>query len=152
MTIRHQRGATLLVSLIMLVVLTLFAVSMIRGADVSLRVVGNFQQQKIIEQGAWLELEKFISNSANFTTPATQPAACINGLDTACTAGYHVLLAAPTCINNKTAAGYTLKVGELGPRDDDWEVTATVTDPADDTKVYMRMVQGIRVRMLTDCP
>ena len=153
MILHRQRGATLFVSLIMLVVLTLFAVSMIRGANVSLRVVGNFQQQKAVELGMWEQLENFISRSSNFETPAAQPVACINGIDDSCTGGYQVLITAPVCINSGAATGYTKKIGEIPPEDNDWEVTATAVDPLDNSKVFMRMVEGIRVRMLSgSCP
>ena len=40
---RAQRGATLLVALIMLVVLSLFVVSSMNTASTNLRVVGNMQ-------------------------------------------------------------------------------------------------------------
>ena len=41
----RQRGATLLVTLIMLVVLTLFAVTAFNLSSVNLKIVGNFQAQ-----------------------------------------------------------------------------------------------------------
>lgn len=163
---RHrQNGATLLVSLVMLVVLTLFAVSMISSSNLNLKVVSNFQQQKIMEQGASDTLESFISDSGNFSTTGAAPVAvCVNGLDSSCTGGYHVLVTIPssspsgealaaTCIKSTTATGYTKKIGELAPEDNDWEVQATVVDPTDHSKQYMKMVEGIRVRMLAgNCP
>ena len=157
----RQNGATLLVALVMLVVLTLFAISMINSSSLSLKIIGNFQKQKIMEQGARQELENFISSSGSFSTTAAAPAAvCINGTDTSCTDGYHVLISAPnnaalatTCIKSAKASGYSEKPGELAPDDNDWEVSATVVDPADHTKQYMKIVQGMRVRMLAgNCP
>jgi len=40
---KHQQGATLLVSLIILVVITMFAVTGINLSSVNLRIVGNAQ-------------------------------------------------------------------------------------------------------------
>lgn len=157
----HQTGATLLVSLVMLVVLTVLAISMINSSSLNLKIAGNYQQQKIMEQGAREELENFISNAGNFSTTATAPTAvCVNGIDTSCTAGYHILISAPTntalattCIKSTTVTGYSLKPGELAPEDNDWEVQALVVDPTDHSKVYMRIVEGTRVRMLAgNCP
>lgn len=62
-----QRGATLLVSLIMLVVLTLFVISAINLTNVNLRIVGNMQIQKEIEAAAQQAIEKVISTSAMTT-------------------------------------------------------------------------------------
>ena len=157
----HQNGATLLIALVMLVVLTMMAITMINSSSLNLKIVGNFQQQKVMEQGAREQLENFISSSGNFSTTAAAPAAiCVNGIDSSCTGGYHVLISAPsnaafatTCIKSAAATNYTKKIGEIPPDDDDWEVSATVVDPADHSKVYMRIVEGVRVRMLAgNCP
>lgn len=155
-TRQKQQGATLIVSLIMLVMLTLFAVSMINGSSLSLRIASNFQSQKVMEQGANQELENFISTSTNFsTTTAAQAPVCINGAGAGCTGGYNIIVGAPVCIHGAPAVGYSKKVGELSPDDVDWEVTASVVDPAtnDLTKPYMKITEGIRVRMLAGaCP
>ena len=42
-SMRRQRGATLVIALIMLVLLTLFAVSSLNTANTNLRIVGNMQ-------------------------------------------------------------------------------------------------------------
>lgn len=83
----RQRGATLIVSLIMLVVLTLLAVSGMRSSNVNTRIAGNMQVQEEAMESAQQAIEESISNS-NFTrvTPATQ------------TVGpYTVTFAAPIC-------------------------------------------------------
>ena len=161
----HECGATLLVTLVLLIVLTMFAISMISSSNLNLKIVGNFQQQKIMEQGASDNLESFISSSGNFSeTTAAPPAVCVNGLDSSCTGGYQVLITVPSstpssetlatkCIKSSTATGYTKKIGELAPEDNDWEVQASVVDPVDNSKVYMKIVEGVRVRMLAgNCP
>lgn len=151
---RKQGGATLIVSLIMLVMLTLFAIAMINSSSLGLRIASNFQAQKVMEQGAEQQLETYISNASNFstTTPA-QAAICVNGVGVNCIGGYHVIIGAPRCFGGSPAAGYSKKVGELSPDDVDWEVTASVVDPTDNTRRYMRITEGVRVRMLAGaCP
>lgn len=153
---RKQSGATLIVSLIMLVMLTLFAISMINGSSLGLRIASNFQAQKVMEQGTNQALEDYISTSANFNTatPAQAPV-CVGGVDASCTGGYHVIISAPICLRGTPATGYSKKVGELTPDDVDWEITASVVDPVtnDLTKPYMKITEGVRVRMLAGaCP
>lgn len=145
---RKQSGAVLLISLVMLVVLTLFAISMINGSSTGLRIVSNFQAQKVVEQGLHTEMARLISNPASFSTPVVQPDVCINGVDTACTGGYLVKVGMPICINSGPASGYSKKIGELAPQDNDFEVNATVVDPANTANIYMTVVEGVRVRML----
>jgi hypothetical protein len=68
---RRQRGTTLIVALIMLVLLTLFAVSSMNTANTNLRVVGNMQEknealaatQQVLE--SVISTPQFISNPAN---------------------------------------------------------------------------------------
>ena len=141
----------------MLVMLTLFAISMINGSSIGLRIASNFQAQKVMEQGTNQELENFISNSSNFsvTTPGTSTvciggAAGTGGAGQSCTGGYRVIISAPTCFGGSPAAGYSKKIGELAPDDVDWEIQATVVDPVtnDINKPYMKITEGIKVRML----
>ena len=69
--IRRQRGTTLVIALIMLVLLSLFAVSSLNTANTNLKVVGNMQSrsealnasQQTIE--AVLSTPQFIANPAN---------------------------------------------------------------------------------------
>ena len=89
----RQRGVTLIISLIMLVVLTLLAVSGIRSSNVNTRIAGNMQVQEEAMESAQQAIEEAISNT-NFTlaTPATKTV----GL-------YTVTFAAPSC-QSATAA------------------------------------------------
>lgn len=69
--IRRQRGTTLIVALIMLVLLTLFAVSSLNTANTNLKVVGNMQSKNEALNAAQQAIEsvlstpQFISNPAN---------------------------------------------------------------------------------------
>ena len=74
----RQRGTTLLVSLIMLVVLTLFAISAIRTGNVGFRIVGNQQTQKLMEAAAQQAMEQVVSNLGNFdVTTAIDPSTTV---------------------------------------------------------------------------
>ncbi len=139
----RQRGATLLVSLIMLVVLTMFAVTSFNLSSVNLKIAGNFQQQRYMEASVQQAIEQVISTSTAFNlTPATQTIT-VNGFDVAVTA--------PACNYYATATGYTKKIGELTPEDTDWEISASATDTLGGATATI--TQGLRMRLLAgNCP
>ena len=141
-TVKRQRGATLIITLIMLVILTLFAVSGFNLSSVNLKIVGNFQQQKTMEAVAQQAIEQVISTASPFNlTPAAS---------TVTVSGYSVAVSKPVCNYDVTAQGYTKKIGELTPEDTDWEIQATVSDPLG---AQATIVQGVRVRLLAgNCP
>ena len=166
---RRQRGATLLISLIMLIVLTLFAVSAIRTGNVGFRIVGNQQAQKLMEAAAQQAIEQVASNLGNFDAatlilPATTTAqrVCVNaaagdlvvvlpgGTPSTCPSGTQVDVAPVRCISTKVASGGSL-TQSMGVYDNVWEIIATVTDSVTGAKAVYH--QGIRVRMLANnCP
>ncbi|SEB14207.1 PilX N-terminal [Variovorax sp. YR216] len=90
---RAQSGATLLVSMIFLVVLTLIVVSAIKVSNVNSKVAGNMQAQREAEAAAQETIEKVIST--DFTTLATPSPVTVD-------------------INNSGAAGSTYSV-DLNP-------------------------------------
>jgi len=67
---RRQRGATLIIALIMLVLLTLFAVSSLNTANTNLRVVGNMQAKNEAINYAQEAIEKTISTTQFIANPA----------------------------------------------------------------------------------
>lgn len=139
----HQRGATLLVSLIMLVVLTLFAVTGFNLSSVNLKIAGNFQQQRYVESVVQQEIDRVISTSTIFNAPVAPPAVTIDGVT--------VNIAAPACNYFATATGYTKIVGSLVPEDTEWELRATGTDTLGGAKAAI--TQGVRARLLAGyCP
>lgn len=153
--IRRQSGATLLVSLIMLVVLTLFAVTMFNLSSVNLKIVGNFQQQRATEATVQQAIEQVMSTVTFFN--AAPAATCMpsgnapSGTPLACASPADVLIDKPKCNYTTAAKGYTKKVGELTPEDTNWDVRASFTDPV--TKASVAIVQGVAVRMLAgNCP
>lgn len=143
-SIRRQRGATLLISLIMLVVLTLFAVAGFNLSSVNLKIAGNFQNQKFMEAVALQAIEWVISTpTAFFPTPAAA--------QTITVAGYNVSISAPVCNYWKVAPGTSTVYGTPTPQDTDWEFRATVTDAVSGAQAAI--VQGVRMRLPQgNCP
>jgi len=145
----RQRGATLLVTLIMLVVLTLFAVTGFNLSSINLKIIGNFQQQKLTEATVQMAIEQMLS-SVSYFSPAA--AICLpsgsapSGTPLACAAATDVLIERPRCNYASSAKGYTKKIGELAPEDTHWEVRASFLDTA--TRASAAVVQGVSVRML----
>lgn len=139
---RNQEGAVLIVSLIILIVLTLFAVSGINLTNVNLKIVGNMQAQKRMEMAAQNAIEQTLSSPTYFSmSPAAR---------TVNVGGYNVDLAAPSCVQSVAATGYSATSG-ISPEDNDWEIVAEVTDTLSGAKVVIH--QGVRIRMLAgNCP
>ncbi|MFC3111358.1 PilX N-terminal domain-containing pilus assembly protein [Undibacterium arcticum] len=92
---QRQSGATLVVSLIMLVVLTLLVVSAIRFGNTNLRVAGNMQVQTEVAAVAQQAIEQVIDadNPVDFTTTiAAQTIQVSTG-----PVSYDVHIAKPVC-------------------------------------------------------
>lgn len=141
-TLRRQRGATLIVSLIMLVVLTLFAVSAINLSNTNLKIVGNMQAQKMMEMAAQDAVEQMLSSPTFYGLTAVAQNFSVSG--------FNVAVAAPLCLFSVPATGYSATSG-ISPEDNDWELVASVTDNL--TGAAMALHQGVRVRMLAgNCP
>jgi Tfp pilus assembly protein PilX len=162
----RQEGATLLVALIMLVLLTLFAVSAIRTGNIGLKIVGNQQSQKLMEAAAQEAIEQVLSNLGNFD-PATVVSPtlnvaqriCVNGSPpvittspstTNCTSGTAVDVSPARCISS-TRSQYDSLTQPMATFDNVWEFTATVTDSLTGAKAVYH--QGVKMRMLANsCP
>ena len=149
---QSQRGATLLVTLIMLVVLTLFAVTAFNLSSVNLRIVGNFQQQKEADAAVQQALAQVLSSVTLFETPAAKSLCVPGGTTPPCAAAQHnVTIDRPRCNYTTAARGYTKILGQLTPEDTNWDVRASYTDTLTNAKAAI--VQGVAVRMLAgNCP
>jgi Tfp pilus assembly protein PilX len=142
---RQQQGATLLVVLIMLVVLTLFAVSVIRLSNLNAKAVANMQFREQAEVVAQNVIEQVLSNSANFYSPSAAPAIASNT-----TQGMTVAVGNRVCVGSESATGYSL-AQQIVPEDDYWEFQVTVTDPVSSASTVVH--QGAKIRMLANnCP
>ena len=149
---QNQRGATLLVTLIMLVVLTLFAVTAFNLSSVNLKIVGNFQQQKETDATVQQALAQVLSTIAAFEDPAVINLCIPGGTVPPCAASQHnVTIDRPRCNYTTAARGYTKVLGQLTPEDTNWDVRASYTDTVTNAKAAI--VQGVSVRMLAgNCP
>lgn len=124
MKMRAQRGAVLLVALIMLVLLTLFAVSALNTGTANLKVVGNMQARSEATDAAKQAVETVLSTPRFITSPADavlNPCAVANRLCTDVTgdgvADYITnLTPQPTCISVRTIKSVELNLALVADR------------------------------------
>jgi Tfp pilus assembly protein PilX len=119
---RKQKGAVLVVSLLLLLVLTLFAISSVNSSSTNLLVVNNLQGKQEARALAQGEIEQVISTSVSFDDPDSAVKT-----DAPAANGYTVTVETPTCLDSKDAAGYSA-TWELTPQDKTWEVVARATN------------------------
>lgn len=101
-----QRGATLIVALVMLVVLTLLVISAIRSSNTNLRIAGNMQMEGEASSAAQQAIEQVISG--NFTTvPASSVVAVSIGGAT-----YTANVAVPSCTGSVALANASLNMSD----------------------------------------
>lgn len=143
--ITRQRGAVLATSLMMLVVVTLLAISSIQTGTVNLRIAENMRSSQEAKSIAQEAVNQVLSDIDNFTSPAAQTLA-VNDPDGN---PHNVGVSAPTCVHSEVAKGYSAK-WKLAPEDNTWQFTANVTanDGASAT-----INNGVKIRMTTgSCP
>lgn len=148
----HQNGAVLITSLLMLVVLTLLAVSSIRSSTVNLLIVDNMQSQMHSEALAQRAIAEVLSDHTAFSAPAPQAFSY---------AGANVSVSAPECIEATLVEGNTGTMGtgtrligedddttrenETGKQDTAWEFAATVADAGGGAAATVH--QGVQILM-----
>jgi len=113
----RQQGATLILVLIMLIMLTLFAVSAMNTGTMNLKVVGNMQaRSEALEASQWM-IDSVISSTQFVDSPTNAvPSPCGGVANTLCTdvngdgvADYTTTLTpAPACVQARA-----IKIGEL---------------------------------------
>ena len=163
----RQRGTTLVVVLVMLVVLTLLAVAGMRMSNSSLQIVGNMQARRFVENVASQTIEDVMNSIAPFNSPTAnvtlrtggttvsaqttlvvpppgiQPAPIYTSLPSP--AGIKVAVYQRVCLFSVPAAGYSA-VQPIVPEDNLWEFKVVVVD--DFTQANTTMVQGAKIRQL----
>jgi type II secretory pathway pseudopilin PulG len=147
-----QRGMTLIVSLVMLVVLTLFVRSMLKASRGNLVAVGNMQAQRQLEAAAQQAIEDRISVPAFFTDAISSTGIWPTGLAaiTVTVSGYTVNVSRPRCIWSEPDEG-TSATNPMVPETTVWRVQAIASDPV--TGGVIDVTQGVRMRMLAgNCP
>lgn len=136
---RRERGATLVVTLIMLLIMTLFAVAAVNLSNSNLRVIGNMQARTAAETAALYAIEDTLSSVAWFGASAAiaRTVTAPNGLA--------VQVQGRSCQYALPASGYSA-VQPIVPEDTIWEFKVEVTDPVTNAKAAMW--QGTKIRML----
>lgn len=143
--LHKQHGSTLFVTMMFLVIITLFGVSAINTSNMNLRIAGNMQFQQQATAAAQQGIEVAIGNLATFTAPAAQTVNVDINKDG--TSDYSVLVATPVCLSSQQAPGYSAEYCALGscPLDTNWELQSSVNDAATGAKVVVH--QGVKVRL-----
>ena len=164
---RKQAGATLLISMIFLMVITLIVVSSIKAVNVNTKLVGNMQTQKEAGAAAQQAIESTIST--DFTSMPTPSTSLIDSGQAG--SAYSVTVPAPFCSGVKSiklseldatntddqpcyASGASQNTGIVGSgasgnslcSNSNWEVNATATPPSS-TEPAPTLHQGIAVRV-----
>ena len=138
-----ERGATLLISLIMLVLLTLFVVSAINISNTNMKIVGNVASRKSAENTAQLAIEQVLNSMTAFSSPSA-------AVTVTAPTGMTATVGNRVCLRADAASGYSAAVA-LAPEDTYRDVPVTVTDSIAGTKTVMH--QGVKIRMLAGkCP
>ena len=150
---RRQTGSTLIVSMIMLVLLTLFVLSAINSSTVNLRISSNTQTQDEARAAAQRALEAYVSVYANFyPTPTAQNTTVSVNNDT--TGNYAVSITAPICKRAakqapaRTPSCASGEVAGVYCIDTLWEVSATASATA--TGVSRTITQGVSITFPPD--
>jgi Tfp pilus assembly protein PilX len=177
-SLRSQRGMTLVVALVMLVVLTLLVVSGIRFGNINLKIAGNAQVETEATAAAQVGLETAVRTmvaTTDISTIAAQPSLSI----TTGGATYRVAVTKPGCIFTKnvptsdldatkpadqvcfeatdtdklvTSSG-TLTTTPSACKDQQWDVQAAVDDSSNSgAKVTVLQGASVRVGAQVDCP
>lgn len=148
----RQRGISLVMAMIMLVLLSMIAISATYSTTSSLRIVGNMQMQEEALNAAQAAIDDQLNTLARFTTPEDRYIDIDINQDGA--RDYQVLLKAPICIAKDESTTYSVKVTGSGsaPETTYWEATAEVTDDRTGAKVTLN--QGVSIRLLPymGCP
>jgi Tfp pilus assembly protein PilX len=142
-----QRGSTLTISMIMLVLLTLFVLSAINSSTINLRIAGNTQSQDEARAAAQQAIETFVSSYANFYPAPAASAATTISINNHTSGNYTVTRTAPVCksarqqIPARTVDCINGQKAGLVCWDTIWEISATATNTS--TGVAQTVTQGV---------
>jgi Tfp pilus assembly protein PilX len=156
-----QRGAALIIGIIMLVLITLAVAAAFSMSSGNLKAVGNMQSREQAIASANRAIEQVVG-SAFAAAPAADT--ILVDLDNDGKTDYTVQVAPPTCLRGTPVAGsggagqgssLSLGLGSALQYNAVWDITATVNDESSGTAVTVR--QGVRVLMSqadydTNCP
>ena len=166
-----QRGATLVIGMIMLILVTLFVLAAINMSTTNLQVMGNEQARNEAIAAAQQVVEQI--SSRDFTTNPVAVTATVDVAGNGST-GYSVAVAPPQCLNSvpikltelsatnpndipcygsaaSSAAGLPAGSGTGNSycSGTQWDISATATDPTNNTGTTVTLHQGISKRIPT---
>lgn len=131
----RQRGAVLVVSLLMLLVMTVLAVSTIDTSNINFQIINNLQSSLQNDAAAQRAIELTISDIATFTNP---------GARSLTIEGQQVNVSRARCRGFTPGTGFSAKWG-LAPEETVWELTASASDPVSGASASS--TQGVRILM-----
>jgi len=138
---RKQDGVVLVVSLLLLLVVTLLAVSTLNTGIVDLRIVDNMRAQQEAEAAAQQAIERILGDVTKYDMAAVAEPMDIHGTQ--------VQMTAPACLRTAPAKGDSA-LNKLAPEDTVWGVIATV-ETAEGARAVLH--QGVAIRMVANsCP
>jgi type II secretory pathway pseudopilin PulG len=142
----RQRGATLIMSLVMIVLLSLIVISAFNLSTSNLKSVGNMQSREESLAAANSAIEQTVSG--NFYNASTNQTINID-IDKDGTNDYAVTVYPPTCIGTVLAEEGAPSDPDLPSSDGwwfvDWDIKATVTDSVSGASLAVRT--GVRAFM-----
>jgi len=159
--LNKQRGSTLLVALVMLMLLTLIAFAAMNASTTSIQVVGNAQFREEANAAAQQAIEGVISSN-NFTVNPASSVVTVNVGGT----NYVATVAVPTCISSMPIPTTSPELDLTNPQDvkcmggsdqppacnkQMWEVNATVDDSDTGTRTNVHQGVSVRVDIETVC-
>ena len=110
---RPQRGSTLVIALILLVIVTLFGISAISSSIVNLRISRNVQLAAEAQNAAQRVIDAKISDPATFSSPASS-ASSVDATGAAAT--YSVVFDKPSCYSLRPIPGYSYSIAAQAPK------------------------------------
>jgi Tfp pilus assembly protein PilX len=148
-SLRAQRGATLVIGLVMLGLITMLVASAFTMSNTNLKSVGNMQFRNEAIAAANRAIEMVVA--APFTTAPTAQTIQVD-LNNDTTVDYTVAIAAPVCMR-ATPAGSTTKssialgssMSQVTDWNTVWELDATVSDATNASGATVRTRSGVRV-------
>lgn len=148
-----QRGATLIIGLIMLVLITLIVVSAFTMSSSNLKSVGNMQAREESIAAASQAIETLISTGSTAFYNTTSAVTYTVDINKDGTPDYSVVVAPPLCVGSRQASQAAPSDVELPAAlqsgadwNTDWDIDATVTD-LKGSGATVRVRQGVRVRL-----
>ena len=161
----RQSGMVLMVTLVMLIVITMFVISMVRLSNTNAIIVGNMQAQKAVEaeaqQAAELALNKFKFWEDAMTTAGTWATSTTSTVSyatiwstytpTGATVGTppktqsdSITIYRPQCLFFEPAQGYSALSG-VAPQDTYWDLQVNAADTK--TGASTEIHQGVQMRL-----